>query len=204
MTGPRRSQRLQVGRSPNAGTDSDSINPTVERDSEVTKTPKTKKRKIGHEKKNTGKKTGQLQSMLDMPLDIVLEICSYLHPKDLLHLARSTKGLRRFFMSKESLPFWKAARLAATEPRLPPCPEDMCEPAFINLLLDTHCHNCLKPNCQDVYLACRVRLCKACFAKKSIPVDDCNLIIDAETLQVIEPRELQDVIPTLRKSWHGI
>ncbi len=43
-------------------------------------------------------------------------------------------------MSKESLPFWKAARLAATEPRLPPCPEDMCEPAFINLLLDTHCH----------------------------------------------------------------
>lgn len=46
-------------------------------------------------------------------------------------------------MSKESLPFWKAARLAATEPRLPPCPEDMCEPAFINLLLDTHCHVCV-------------------------------------------------------------
>lgn len=46
-------------------------------------------------------------------------------------------------MSKESLPFWKAARLTATEPRLPPCPEDMCEPAFINLLLDTHCHVCV-------------------------------------------------------------
>lgn len=46
-------------------------------------------------------------------------------------------------MSKVSLPFWKAARLAATEPRLPPCPEDMCEPAFINLLLDTHCHVCV-------------------------------------------------------------
>lgn len=74
MSEPRRSQRLQVGRSSNAGTDSDSIKPTAERDSEVTKTPKMKKRKIGHEKKNTRKKTGQLQSMLDMPLDIVLEV----------------------------------------------------------------------------------------------------------------------------------
>lgn len=74
MTGPRRSQRLQTSLSPNAGTDLNSIKPKVERDSEVTETPKSKKRKMGHEKKNTRKKTGQLQSMLDMPLDIVLEV----------------------------------------------------------------------------------------------------------------------------------
>lgn len=74
MTGPRRSQRLQAGRPSTAETDLISIKPKVERDSEVTETPKSKKRKIAHEKKNTRKKTGQLQSMLDMPLDIILEV----------------------------------------------------------------------------------------------------------------------------------
>lgn len=43
-------------------------------------------------------------------------------------------------MCKESLQFWKAARATVTKPLLPPCPADLSEPAYANLMFDTHCH----------------------------------------------------------------
>ncbi|KAI0792958.1 hypothetical protein BC629DRAFT_1287280 [Irpex lacteus] len=80
--------------------------------------------------------------MLDMPLDVIIEICSYLHPKDLLNLARSSKDLRKFFMSRNSSSAWKAARATVTQPLpgLPLCPADLSEPAYANLMFDAYCH----------------------------------------------------------------
>lgn len=61
----------------------------------------------------------------------------YLHPKDLLTLARSSKDLRSLFLSRTTLFLWKAAR--SNVPDMPPCPEDMSEPAYASLMFDTHC-----------------------------------------------------------------
>ncbi|KAI0088544.1 hypothetical protein BDY19DRAFT_993936 [Irpex rosettiformis] len=142
-------------------------------------------------------KRGKLQQMLDMPLDVIMEICGHLHPRDLLHLARSSKDLRDFFMSRNSALFWKAARLALTSPCLPPCPTDLSEPAYANLMFDSHCHNCLKQNCQDVYWTERVRLCKACYDSLNILVEDCDVIFDREAQQLIRPRHITDVMPSI-------
>lgn len=57
---------------------------------------------------------------------------------DLLNLARTTKDLRLFLMKSSSSQFWKAARLNVDA--LPPCPDDLSEPAYANLLFDSHCH----------------------------------------------------------------
>lgn len=62
----------------------------------------------------------------------------YLTPKDLLSLARTTKSLRAFLMSRNSRLFWKTARRNMED--LPPCPADLSEPAYANLLFDSHCH----------------------------------------------------------------
>ncbi|KAI0341464.1 hypothetical protein BDW22DRAFT_1359036 [Trametopsis cervina] len=103
---------------------------------------------------------GKLRFMLEMPLDIVMEICCYLSPKDLLHLSRTSKETRTFFMSRGSIQCWKEARLSV--PGLPPCPPDLSEPQYANLMFDTRCHACLQPNSQHIYWQCRVRWCRKC------------------------------------------
>ncbi|KAI0768946.1 hypothetical protein BC629DRAFT_808024 [Irpex lacteus] len=106
--------------------------------------------------------------MLDMPLDVVLEICSHLLPRDLLHLARTSKALRAFFMSRSSQSMWKSA--CANVPGLPPCPSDLSEPAYANLVFDAHCHDCMKKNCNHIYPTLRIRLCKSCRESSSLVV----------------------------------
>ncbi|KAF9006218.1 hypothetical protein BDZ89DRAFT_914655, partial [Hymenopellis radicata] len=81
---------------------------------------------------------GILQKMTDMPLDVWFEILSYLDPLDLLRISRTTKNLRQLVMSKSSAFIWEWARLATEG--LPPRPDDLNDPQYINLLFDRHCH----------------------------------------------------------------
>ncbi|KAI0768936.1 hypothetical protein BC629DRAFT_1535598 [Irpex lacteus] len=111
-----------------------------------------------------------LQQIMSMPMDVFYEICLHLQPKDLLSLARSSKELRSLFMSRKTLFLWKAARL--NMPGMPSCPEDMSEPAYASLMFDTHCSNCGHKNSGRIYWRCRVRLCKSCYEKLSIDVDE--------------------------------
>ncbi|KAI0744179.1 hypothetical protein C8Q80DRAFT_1185455 [Daedaleopsis nitida] len=86
----------------------------------------------------------------DMPLDILFEIFHWvLHPSALLHLARTSKGLRELLMCPKAAPIWERARESA--------------PAFANLLFSEHCHNCLETGA-DVkpYWCLFVRYCDAC------------------------------------------
>ncbi|KAI0083912.1 hypothetical protein BDY19DRAFT_611129 [Irpex rosettiformis] len=146
------------------------------------------------------KRRGKLQQMLDMPLDIIVEICSHLHPRDLLHLARSSKVLRKFFMSRNSTLAWKAARLTLIDPLLPPCPNDLSEPAYANLMFDTHCHSCLKKNSQDIYWRCRVRLCKSCYGAQRLERgrwSQWSTVVDVDVEKLIYPRQIDDIMPSL-------
>uniref|UniRef100_A0A0W0G7T4 F-box domain-containing protein n=1 Tax=Moniliophthora roreri TaxID=221103 RepID=A0A0W0G7T4_MONRR len=79
--------------------------------------------------------------IFEMPLDIVLEIFSFLHPYDLLRLARTNKNLRRMLMSRSYRSLWKKCmagiglRVDDFEQRY----QRATEPALINMLFCTAC-----------------------------------------------------------------
>ncbi|OBZ71726.1 hypothetical protein A0H81_08960 [Grifola frondosa] len=95
-----------------------------------------------------------------MPLDILFEIFVHLHPRDLLHLSRTSKDFRAILMSRTSAHFWKAARQHVEG--LPDCPPFLSEPAYANLLFSPHCHICLKGNVQSIIWPIFARYCKSC------------------------------------------
>ncbi|KAG0706614.1 hypothetical protein DFH29DRAFT_900438 [Suillus ampliporus] len=111
-----------------------------------------------------------LEILVSLPLDILFEIFGRLLPLDLLHLARTTKALRAVLVHRSSTTVWKATR--SNVPGMPPCADDMSEPAHASLAFDMHCHNCLKPNVRNVDWILRVRYCQKCFKERTEIVDD--------------------------------
>ncbi|KAI1794636.1 hypothetical protein LXA43DRAFT_995909 [Ganoderma leucocontextum] len=105
-------------------------------------------------------KRKSLSRLPDMPLDVLYEVFPYLHPYDLLHLARTTKAFRALLMSRSAITLWRQS--IATVPDLPECPPDLTEPAYTNLLFDPHCHFCVKARVVTVMWICRLRCCKSC------------------------------------------
>ncbi|KAJ3893127.1 hypothetical protein GG344DRAFT_18943, partial [Lentinula edodes] len=81
---------------------------------------------------------GKLEGMLKLPLDLELEIYSYLEPLDLLRLSRTSKDLRVFLMSRSNAIVWRTARMNV--PDLPPLPSDLSEPEYANLVFASYCH----------------------------------------------------------------
>ncbi|TCD66483.1 hypothetical protein EIP91_001308 [Steccherinum ochraceum] len=70
---------------------------------------------------------GSLQDLPAMPLDILIEVFSYLQPLDILYLARTSKTLRALLMNKLSAMFWRVARKNVEG--FPDCPPFLSEPA---------------------------------------------------------------------------
>jgi hypothetical protein len=60
------------------------------------------------------------------------QIFSHLPPEDLVRLSRASKAFRQVLLSKQSTFLWKAA--FADSDNAPPCPEDIAELAWANLL----------------------------------------------------------------------
>jgi hypothetical protein len=102
------------------------------------------------------KRVGKLSRLQEMPLDVLFEvrapallrasiiahkpaqIFSFLHPYDLLRISRTTKTLRNLLMARSARTTWIQA--LATIPDLPPCPDDLTEPAWTRLVFDPTCH----------------------------------------------------------------
>lgn len=66
------------------------------------------------------------------------QIFGYLHPRDLLSLARTTRDFRAFLMSRKAASFWQKSRKLIED--LPEIPEGLSEPAYANLMFSNHCH----------------------------------------------------------------
>ncbi|KAF9055584.1 hypothetical protein BJ165DRAFT_1521588 [Panaeolus papilionaceus] len=129
------------------------------------------RRKSGIGVKRAGAKA-KLAALPELPLDILLEIFSHLHPVDLLHLARTTKSLRALLMRKMTIGVWRAS--VDNVSGLPPCPDDMSHPAYVNLLFDSHCHNCQAKNVKNISFLLRVRYCTRCVKEKLLSIDECS------------------------------
>lgn len=111
------------------------------------------------------------------------QIFGFLHPLDLLNLARTTKSLRQVTMSRSARPVWRES--FETVDDLPKCPEDMSEPEYANLVFDTACsvcsiltirdnllifdtQECLSSRGAEAFWAWRRRLCKKCLRKACV------------------------------------
>ncbi|KAI0267132.1 hypothetical protein BC834DRAFT_1040925 [Gloeopeniophorella convolvens] len=104
---------------------------------------------------------GRLSELPSMPLDILYEIFAHLPPADLISLARVNKSFRRVLMSRGSSFLWKESYELV--PDVPPCPEDMTEPAWAHLLFGgSYCYTCGAKSVHKVIFALRRRACRSC------------------------------------------
>ncbi|KAL0581939.1 hypothetical protein V5O48_000169 [Marasmius crinis-equi] len=123
-------------------------------------------------------RTNASQGCLEkLPIEIVFEIFTYLEPKDILHLSRTTKPLRNILLSKDSRPIWRVAfhnfnHLARQEAPVPPLPFDLNEPQYAKLLFDRSCEVCFEGETDNVGWACRFRCHKGCMEKGFFRLDD--------------------------------
>ncbi|KAG7085530.1 hypothetical protein E1B28_003089 [Marasmius oreades] len=101
------------------------------------------------------------------PLDVMLEIFSYLWPREILFLSRTSKALRHILMSKSSALIWRAARNNAG---LPPLPPDLSEPQYASLAFDPYCHACGRGPCDSIFWKIRVKCHKKCIETMFYPL----------------------------------
>ncbi|GAA6007163.1 hypothetical protein JCM10207_001529 [Rhodosporidiobolus poonsookiae] len=123
--------------------------------------PQPKKRKTtkgkGKAKKDSKPKEDLLRTM---PMDLLVEIFSYLVPGELLNLSRTAKAYHDLLSSKKSRSIWRRSRRIVKLPDLED--ENWSEAAYASLMFGTKCENCDRKYTgrPDFYL--RVRLCKEC------------------------------------------
>ncbi|KAF8559435.1 hypothetical protein OG21DRAFT_1503339 [Imleria badia] len=134
----------------------------------------TKKRRITRNTNKTHQKPlaveGDKKQFLALPLDVIIEVFQRLEPVDIIHLARTTKGLRAFLFDRHrSRHVWKTA--IGNVPDLPPCPDHLSEPAYTHLAFVPVCHGCFKP-CATIEWELRMRCCPNCLPKMTVFITD--------------------------------
>ncbi|KAF9228218.1 hypothetical protein BS17DRAFT_773271, partial [Gyrodon lividus] len=128
------------------------------------------------------RRRGRLEMLPELNLDVLFQVLSFLHPMDLLNLARSAKAFRQLLMRKSFAFAWKTARGQVEGP--PDCPPDLSEPQYANLAFYPHCHNCgnVVPT---IHWRLRRRYCPLQLRKGCVhPMNDGGL--PEETLKVNE------------------
>ncbi|TRM67095.1 hypothetical protein BD626DRAFT_627522 [Schizophyllum amplum] len=100
-----------------------------------------------------------------MPLDILYEIFTKMHPADLLHTARTTKMLRSMLLSASLAWIWMESYAAQD---LPPVPDDMNMLQFLSFLYDKTCYYCSALGAGTVIWTARIRCCKKCLLNTNL------------------------------------
>ncbi|KAI5833034.1 hypothetical protein K523DRAFT_413633 [Schizophyllum commune Tattone D] len=126
--------------------------------------------------------------LLDLPLDVLLEIFAHVDPLSLRRLSRSSRAVRGALADPSSDWVWRAS-YASTDHGLPPAPEDMSIPQFLELLVDRtcdFCHALVRPEdkFERMWVA-RLRCCGRCFE------DDTHIILQKNMRQHPIVREVQ-------------
>ena len=66
-----------------------------------------------------------------------MQVCKYLHPRDILHLSWASKDFHAFFSRKSSASIWKQSLERVRG--LPPRPDKLIEPAWVTFMFTTWC-----------------------------------------------------------------
>ncbi|RPD72973.1 hypothetical protein L226DRAFT_142393 [Lentinus tigrinus ALCF2SS1-7] len=129
----------------------------------------------------------------NLPVELYFELARYVHPIDLLNLARTSKSIRSILLAKRNQQIWKIALYSI--PLLPPCPKDMSHPSYTALLFDEHCWACgSSQNYTEVDYFLRLRLCPECFDENVVSGATVEGIPDAvrDVVTMSIPRQMED------------
>ncbi|BGP18901.1 hypothetical protein JCM10213_005514 [Rhodosporidiobolus nylandii] len=102
---------------------------------------------------------GALKGLLDLPLDILAEVCWSLDLQTIFHLSRLNSRFYRFLRDPTMRNVWEAARETSGLPELtaPGCSIYQ----LANLVFGGYCQGCAKATTKVDYIL-RLRTCKAC------------------------------------------
>ncbi|KAL5501285.1 hypothetical protein ACEPAH_8545 [Sanghuangporus vaninii] len=133
---------------------------------------------------------GKLSRILDLPVEVFCHIATYLRPLDLLYLARTSRELRGFLMSRSSKSIWNASILAIG---MPSCPVDLSAPQYANLYFEKDCHACGRSRATYCVNTLRIRLCNDCHGLNIIQGK--KLAEDAFGVDVSRIQEIYSLLP---------
>ncbi|KAK0452306.1 hypothetical protein EV421DRAFT_892184 [Armillaria borealis] len=136
-------------------------------------------------------------AMMELPEDLFLEICGFLEPLDLLHLARVSKPFRVLLMSRSSRGAWKSAR--TNVPGLPHPFPGISEPAWACLAFVNECTFCSNTDHVPAFLL-RARICSACLDHKVLGKKELH-----PPLRRLLPGQppIFDLLPSMRTNFLG-
>ncbi|GAA5892320.1 hypothetical protein JCM6882_003637 [Rhodosporidiobolus microsporus] len=122
----------------------------------------TAKKRKTDKGKGKGKKGAKanVDHLRTLPMDLLVEIFSYLLPFELLQLSRTRKEYRALLYSKRSKSIWRTARRLVELPDLEA--DDLSEMAFAQLIFGNTCDACDVKCTRPADFALRTRLCKDC------------------------------------------
>ncbi|KIY71388.1 hypothetical protein CYLTODRAFT_487303 [Cylindrobasidium torrendii FP15055 ss-10] len=102
--------------------------------------------------------------LLEIPTDILYEICSHLPPLGLLHLSRTCKTIRAILMSEASRYAWRSSFESILLDGIREVRNDICEPRLATLLFENRCDGCQKPRRGAAMpeFMLRVNMCQSC------------------------------------------
>ncbi|KAF5331121.1 hypothetical protein D9619_005375 [Psilocybe cf. subviscida] len=122
---------------------------------------------------------GGLKMIHEMPLDIVLEIFGHLDPIDLLHVSRTSKGLRALTQGTGSQLIWKKAYENLGD-SAPPIDLPGLNLMFLtSALYGKYCQVCTTRKGQLTLHASRIRLCWDCSVPNLVSFHDVEKDIQA-------------------------
>ena len=76
--------------------------------------------------------------------ELVVQVVSHLHPKDLLELSRSSRHLHSLLMTSGASPYWRVARRSI---ELPDAPQTINEAQYASLMFEQKCTVSMRRGC---------------------------------------------------------
>ncbi|KAI0794298.1 hypothetical protein C8Q74DRAFT_1365780 [Fomes fomentarius] len=153
----------------------------------LTSTPAVKHGKVAKATSPSSKQqketTGQL---MHLPLELVVEVFSHVHPRDIWALLRTSKVIRSVLLDKKTKKYlWDVVLANASDvPRLPAC-VNLSPPAWIHLLYCNICHRCgSEGDSIDVAWQWSMRCCRQCRSDISYTRDEVSKLIKAVDPQI--------------------
>ncbi|GAA5932314.1 F-box protein [Sporobolomyces koalae] len=132
----------------------EAYDPTVERSSRHRKTAKS-----------TKKKTRAIKPVMNLPLDVVWELCTYLDFSDLFALSMSCRSIRAMLTQPNASSLLKAARLRNEIAELALPMDDL---SYAALLFSKNCYFCKKKSGGKLDPHLRTRICASCKKDKIV------------------------------------
>ncbi|KAF8314058.1 hypothetical protein DL93DRAFT_1109307 [Clavulina sp. PMI_390] len=99
-----------------------------------------------------------------MPNEILVHICSYLYPNDLLHLTQSSKMFALLLLAPSSSHIWHSSRVEL-DSDMPARPNDLSEQQYCSLIFGLYCQRCgvaCRSTSKSVVWMLRRRWCEKC------------------------------------------